>query len=83
MHIVTSCIDVFSGISIISELVVEVISHVLLEEEHNLRGGDATAGPEASFISMNVQVLLTSAAFSSCALTSILMRLWLFLPYLT
>lgn len=63
MHIVTSCIDVFSGISIISEL----ISQALLEEEHNLRGGDATAGPEASCISMNVQVLLTSAGQFSAA----------------
>lgn len=63
MHIVTSCIDVFSGISIISEL----ISQALLEEEHNLRGGDVTAGPEASCISMNVQVLLTSAGQFSAA----------------
>lgn len=67
MNIVTSCIDVFPGISIISELVVELISQALLEEEHNLRGGDATAGPEASCISMNVQVLLTSAGQFSAA----------------
>lgn len=67
MHIVTSCIDVFSGTSIISELVVGLISQVLLEEEHKLRGGDATAGMEASCISMNVQVLLTSAGQFSAA----------------
>lgn len=67
MHIVTSCIDVFSGISIISELVMELISQALLEEEYNLRGGDVTAGPEASCISMNVQALLTSAGQFSAA----------------
>lgn len=47
MHIVMSCIDVFSGVFIISELVVELRSQALLEEEHNLRWRcDCRAGGE-------------------------------------
>lgn len=79
MHIVTLWIDAFSGISIISELVVELISQALLEEEHNLRG----EGGELYFYECTGVAHQCRPVFSSCALTSVLTRLWPFLPYLT